>query len=36
MPDADTVVMKDLRDALGRDAQLGTDLLGMLPVGIKL
>lgn len=34
MPDANIVVMKDLRDALGSDAQLGTDLLGMHPVGI--
>ena len=34
MPDTDIVVMQDLRDALGCDAQLSTDFLGMHPVGV--
>ena len=36
MPDADIVVMEDLRYALGRDTDLGGDFLAMHPVGVHL
>lgn len=36
MPDAAVVVMKDLRYALGRDTDLGGDLLAMHSVGVRL
>ena len=36
MPDADVVVMEDLRYALECDADLGSDFFSMHPLGIHL
>ncbi len=36
MPDADIVVMEDLRHAIRGDAGHGSDILGLHPVGVHL
>ena len=36
MPDADTIVMENLRHALRGDTDQGGDILGVHPVGVHL